>query len=223
MATKHQARQILEQAFRSKHVLDLQALKAALGAVSRTTVFRALVKVGYLTSYSHRGGFYTLEQIPDFNEDGIWTWGDVMFSRWHTLRATVSHMVNEAPAGRTHAELQARTHLRVHDTLHDLLAADEIGRVVFNHRFVYVSGDNETAQAQIREREASRPGEDDGSPAPDPQVVVDVLLAFIDHSEEGVDRLAVRLRRHGVTREQVDNVFRLYELEKKTALRRLPR
>ena len=218
MVSKRQPRQALEQAFGRKRVLDWEALQAALGTVSDSTIFRDLVKVGYLTSYSHTARYYALKQTPEFNEDGLWEWNGVLFSKWSTLRATIAHMVNEAPAGQTHAELQVKVRLRVHDTLHDLLTAKEIARIKPGSCFVYVSVDTETAQAQIRQREIA----ESVPPTPvEPQIVIGILLAFIEHPEEGVPQLAVRLRRRGVTQEQVDKVFRLYELEKKTAFRYL--
>ncbi len=38
-----------------------------LGTQVDMTVFRKLTPLGYLTSYSHRGGYYTLKSIPRFD------------------------------------------------------------------------------------------------------------------------------------------------------------
>ena len=222
MPTKRQTREVLERSFNRRPVLDMPQLKGALDA-SRVTVFRALVDAGYHTSYSDGGRFYTLEQTPVFNEDGIWEWHGKLFSRFGTLRDTVKHMVDEAQAGQTHAELQSRVRLRVQDTLHDLLNDAEIARERFNHVYVYLSTDTDTAQAQMRgRRELLSASQDPLQTAPDPQVVIKVLMGFIEHPHDNMSQLAVRLRRHGVSREQVDKVFTIYQLEKKTPWRRLP-
>ncbi len=57
-----------------KKITSLEELKAKLGTNVRMTVFRTLRRLGYLSSYSHRGQFYTLIQIPNFDELGLWSY-----------------------------------------------------------------------------------------------------------------------------------------------------
>lgn len=49
--------------------------------VSHMTVFRALKKHGYHTSYNHNAAFYTPADIPQFDDWGLWAYRDVRFSR----------------------------------------------------------------------------------------------------------------------------------------------
>ena len=53
----------LHKLFRTRPVALLSHLRKALQTPSRTTVFRVLRSVGYLTSYSHAGRYYTLKRI----------------------------------------------------------------------------------------------------------------------------------------------------------------
>ena len=87
----------------------------------------------------------------------------MLFSSHGTLRNTVVYLVNKAPAGHTHAELQDRLRLRVYDTLHDLVAAREIACADIERLYLYVSAEQKTAEAQIAARqrlnaEPPRPG-----------------------------------------------------------------
>ena len=50
--------------------------------VCHMTVFRALKKFGYHTSYNHNAGYYTLAGVPQFDDWGLWAYRDVRFSRW---------------------------------------------------------------------------------------------------------------------------------------------
>jgi hypothetical protein len=50
-----------------KELATLPELKAALRTSAPMTVFRTLRRVNYLSSYSHRGRFYTLREVPDFD------------------------------------------------------------------------------------------------------------------------------------------------------------
>ena len=52
--------QTLESLLKRKKVATLPEMKKALGTTSPSTVVRKLNTLGYLSSYSHRGKFYTL-------------------------------------------------------------------------------------------------------------------------------------------------------------------
>ncbi|HPG30463.1 MAG TPA: hypothetical protein PLQ81_06720 [bacterium] len=38
----------------------------------KMTIFRKLKELSYITSYSHAGKYYTLNEIAKYNENGIW-------------------------------------------------------------------------------------------------------------------------------------------------------
>ena len=85
---------------RKQTVASLTDVMAAFGPrVSRRTAFRKLKDLHARTSYSHRGGYYTLDELADFDEHGLWTFAGVRFSRAGTLVATAEAFVNHAEAG----------------------------------------------------------------------------------------------------------------------------
>jgi len=210
--------QVLDQLFGRTPVALLDQLRRALKTPSRTTVFRALTAVGYLTSYSHAGRYYTLKRIPEFDARGLWVFRDVRFSAHGTLRATVERMVKQAPAGHTHEELQAILGLRVHDPLRSLVDARRIARERIGARYVYVDLGPEGAAAQLARRRAGA-----GAPAAaaplDLARVVDVLVAVLRDPRALAPQIAAHLRARGLslTDAQVEDVFARYELGKKTA------
>ena len=212
---KHPNVRKLEHFFSHRSIARLDELQGALG-VSGRTVFRILGRMGYLSSYSHAGRYYTLERIPAFDADGFWAHSGVLFSRHRTLRRTVVHLVSEAPAGCTHPELRDRLRLRVYDTLHDLVAAGEIGRTEMERLYLYVSAEPATASAQVAERQR-RIAQQPPRPLPDPAVVIEVLLGVIHSPRPDAATLAGELRALGktVTPEQVEAVWAHYELGKK--------
>jgi hypothetical protein len=203
----------LERLFHRTPVVDLDALREALHTPSRTTVFRALRPLGYLTSYSHAGRYYTLRRIPRFDPDGLWWYHDIGFSAQGTLRRTVTQMVEAAPAGYTHEELHDLLHLRVQNTVRLLVAAHALSRRPWQEVFVYLSARLEAADAQWRRRERER------MPAPlvlDAARVVDILADVIHHPGADAAAVAARLRRAGQAAplEQVEAVFSRYGLKK---------
>jgi hypothetical protein len=206
----------LEGFFRHRLIARLDELQRTLD-VSGRTVFRVLGRMGYLSSYSHAGKYYTLARIPSFDADGLWAHSGVLFSGHGTLRNTVVYLVNKAPTGHTHAELQDHLRLRVYDTLHDLVAAREIACADIEQLYVYVSGEHKTAEAQIAARrrlnaELLRP-----VPLPDAAVIIEVLLAVIHSPKPDIGEVAALMRAQGkaITPEQIEAVWAHYDLGKK--------
>lgn len=218
MTDRQQRRRRLVRLFRRSPAADLPTIQRALDTTSRTTVFRALSEVGYRTSYSHAGRYYTLEEIPQFDEQGLWAHGDALFSKNRTLRATIIALVQQAPAGQTHAEIRERLRLRVHDTLRELARAQKIGRVQMERLYLYVSIEQVIARAQLAERKQQI----DATPSskePAPAVVIDVLLEVIHTAGARASPVGIarRLAARGVavTPEQVEEIFREHGIQKK--------
>lgn len=216
MLDRDQVRHQLSQLFARTPVADLPTLQATLATTSRTTVFRILSETGYLTSYSHAGRYYTLGDIPQFDADGLWAHGDILFSRHHTLRRTIVHFVEGAAAGQTQAELQAKLRLRVHDTLYALVQANQITRTELERLYLYLSADRQRARAQLGERRHLVEGLPKLPPLPEPALIIEVLLGVIHHPRLDPMALASRLRQQGkaIAPDQVAAVFAAYGVKK---------
>lgn len=153
MQTKEAAISAVRTLVQRRRVVDLEALYEAVGTRSRMTVFRRLKEIGYFSSFSHGGRYYTLADIPEFDELGLWWHEGIGFSQAGTLKETVARQVDEAPEGRTHAELQHVLHVRVHNTLYELLRQGRIGRERWRSVSLYVSIDVEHATGQLERRQ----------------------------------------------------------------------
>lgn len=156
MLSNDEVRQRLQKLVQRVPVVDLEQLCGVLGTRSRMTVFRRLRKVGYRTSYTHAGRYYTLEDIPVFDEQGLWFYGDIGFSNSGTLKQTAAVQVEQTPEGRTHNELRALLRVRVHNTLLGLVREGRIGRERVGNANLYVSAVPERAAEQITERQELR-------------------------------------------------------------------
>jgi len=131
--------QKLRRVLRRRKVVDMSVLQADLQGRSRRSLFRDLTSVGYMTSFTHAGRYYTLEDLAHFDALGLWFYRDVGFSRAGTLKQTVSQLVEQAPDGRRHAELRDVLRVRVHNTLLALVAQGGIGRERVGKVNLYVS------------------------------------------------------------------------------------
>jgi len=209
------SRLALERLFERRPVADLAQLADALGTRSRMSVFRRLSAVGYVSSYSHTGRYYTLASVPDFDADGLWRYESIGFSRVGTLKATVRRLVEGSDAGRTQRELQARLGVRVHSPLFELVESEELGREPIDDEYVYVAVERRRAAAQLKGRRTLAP-----IVATTAQLEVEVLLEIIHGArlpELVGNALAARLVARGIraSAADVDAVLELHGLKKR--------
>ena len=91
----------LRSLFHRAHVAQLGTLFRVLKTHARRSVMRRLKYADYVSSYTHTGRYYTLRDIPRFDQFGLWHYGDVGFCRVGTLKAAVTELVEKSEAGRT--------------------------------------------------------------------------------------------------------------------------
>ena len=136
---------------RSK-IATLDELKQALGTAVDVTVFRKLKPLDYLTSYSHRGRYYTLREIARFDDKGLWSQSDVWFSRFGTLLATAEAFVNRSPRGYFADELARALHVEVQDALHQLAQQRRVTRQIVSGLYLYTASDRAIQRGQLLTR-----------------------------------------------------------------------
>ena len=142
----------LRSLLRRNKIATLDELKQALGTSVPVTVFRKLKPLDYLTSYSHRGRYYTLREVAHFEDDGLWSQADVWFSRFGTLLATAEAFVHRAPRGYFADELARALHVEVQDALHQLALQQRVTREIVSGRYLYTSTDRAIQRGQLLTR-----------------------------------------------------------------------
>lgn len=170
---QYQAKDILEL-FRTRRVATMEELKQVLGGAGDATVFRKLAELSYRSSYSHRGRYYTLDEIPKYDEWGLWAFRDIWFSSRGTLMNTVEALIEGSDAGFFAAELEPLLHVEVKACLVKLVRADRIARERVGGRYLYTSAKATRGRAQRRARE----GQPEAPPV-SPEVLPDELRAAI--------------------------------------------
>lgn len=132
----------------------MEDLKATLGTSVDLTVFRRLKPLGYRTSYSHRGKYYTLDRLASFDEAGLWKYEPARFSRYGTLLETAKHFVESSEWGYTAGELQERLGVSVKEPVLKLVREHQLNREIIADVYVYVSPDPALAREQLAARRA---------------------------------------------------------------------
>jgi len=192
MLSKHDAFKVLHAFFKKTPVAMLPDIYAVLGTKSRMSVFRRLRELDYLSSFSHVGRYYTLPGVVHFDSQGLWFYDTVGFSRFGNLKQTVIHLVDQSVAGKTHEELEKQLHLRVHNTLLDLVRSGKITREMFEGVFVYLNIRTDRAQQQLvcRREGAGDSAQDIVSDG----VVIEVLTEIIRGNQVQIDQSAILSR-----------------------------
>ena len=147
---------ILRRYLRRHKIATLPELKQALGATAGLTVLRKLKALGYLSSYTHRGAYYTLRDIPRFDDTGFWSFEAVWFSRYGTLLTTVETVVQRSPRGLYASELADAVHAEAHDALRRLHQQGRIQRTPLGGRYLYTAADPFNHRQQFRTRQTAR-------------------------------------------------------------------
>src|ERR1039457_4178628 len=135
-------------------IATLPELKLPLGTAVDITVFRKLKELSYRSSYSHRGRYYTLGEIPQFDPQGLWSFHEVWFSCWGNLVTTLESLVSSAPQGYFSNELQQLLHVEVKDALLQLVQQRRVARQQVTGLFLYCFQDAALRRRQVLARQA---------------------------------------------------------------------
>lgn len=120
----------------SKKIVTLKEFKESFNS-SRMTIIRRLNELPYLSSYSHKGKYYTLDSIPEFSEEGLWSYNSVHFSKFDTLIKTCYYLVNSSESGYSVKELQDKLHVNVKLSLIELCKRSDLYREKSKGEYVY--------------------------------------------------------------------------------------
>jgi hypothetical protein len=168
----------LAELIREQKIATIRQLADTLGTDVKRTVFRKLKELGYRTSYSHRGSYYTLEDVVDFNDDGLWSYKSIWFSIHGTLLATIEAMVDAGEQGHFLDELDNALHVGTKDAVRKLVRDGRLGRKKVGGRYLYGSVRSVKMRQQVLARKvyAERTL---GGPLPEPEAMHDELKAAI--------------------------------------------
>jgi len=146
----------LRQYLRQHKIATLSELKRALNTDADLTVFRKLKTLEYLSSYTHRGSYYTLKEIARFDDAGLWSHEAVWFSRYGTLLATVETFVNRSGQGFFASDLADALHVEVHDALYQLVQQGRLQRTEVNGVYLYTAVDSPLHRRQFLMRRTAQ-------------------------------------------------------------------
>ena len=164
---------------RKRKIATMPQLMEVLGTRSRRTVFRKLRELPCRTSYSHRGRYYTLKELAEFDELGLWSYQDIWFSTYGTLLSTAAAVVAAGEWGYFVEELNNVLHVGTKDALRKLVTDTRLTREQVVGQFLYCAADKDQRRRQLLSRRALLVEPGAAGPLPEAAIMPDEMRAAI--------------------------------------------
>lgn len=120
-----------------KRVLSLQWMADHLGSSERTTQ-RYLKNLQTLTSYTHKRRYFTLSDIPRFDDNGIWFYRQIGFSKFGNGLDTIVSLVNQSMDGFTREELESILRIGISKQIQILVQRERVHRIKLGNKYLYI-------------------------------------------------------------------------------------
>ena len=146
---KHRRDQALLVFLTKEKVATMQALKEMVGTDADISIYRALKRLSYRTSYSHGGRYYALSKVVRFDDDGLWSAHSVWFSKHGTLSKTLEKLIDASEMGCFAEELESRLHVGVRESLLRLVKQERVQRERISRSYLYVSKNSSIRRRQL--------------------------------------------------------------------------
>jgi hypothetical protein len=138
--------------FKRHKIATLKQLQNALGNPNERTVFRKLKSLDYLSSYSHRGMYYTMQSIANYDAEGLWSYQAVWFSKFGSLLETAKAFIERSEAGFSAAELGQALHVESKHCLLSLIRAGTVQREKLQGCYIYFCSEAKKYDSQRKAR-----------------------------------------------------------------------
>jgi len=174
---------------RRKKIITLDELAMSLHC-SKRTVQRRLTRLKTIRSYNRNGQYYTLENIPKFDVNGIWRYRETYFSKFGNLTQTFVQLVQASGAGLTSHEAGDLIGLRPSSFLWNVHSHPEIKRQKHQGRYVYFSSIPTRYAEQLQNRSIIPQTQR----LPSEFEAIAILVEKIKHPQWSVETLANKLK-----------------------------
>jgi hypothetical protein len=205
----------LEQFSRQKIVTISQLVEWLKCSV--ITARRKLKRWQSYTSINKNGRYYTLPQIPVFDENGLWKYQTVFFSKHGNLRQTIFALITDSDKGLSAVEIAELVDLVPNSSfLSRFKSVPGIKREKHQGRFIYLS-DHPEIYSQQKQRRATRQ-ETGGFPTD--SEAVDILVQLIKHPDIGIEQLSAKVSKPGkpIGSDMIRRFLGYHDLLKKTSV-----
>ena len=116
---------------------SLQGL-AEVSGISERTVQRHLKSLQAMTSFTHRRKFVALPNTPRFDENGIWFYRKIGFSKFGTSIDTILWLIEQSEAGLSRMELETILRTGLSKQIQILVQRGAVHRTKIGNQYLYI-------------------------------------------------------------------------------------
>ncbi len=187
----------LSELFKKNIAMDIDDLQKQTSS-SRITVLRHLKEIGYITSYNKNAKYYTLLEVANFNETGIFNHKGVLFFKNGGIRELVIKEIESSEKGFTAEELNTKIGTRVSVQLHQFVRKNLI------------------TQMNNREKELQKISTNEESELTDEKKTITILLEIIQNPNAEPNEIGRVMRENGlkISDNFIENIFVKYDIKK---------
>lgn len=215
MTSKSKSLERIRALFERQSCWTIDQLKQELH-YSTISIRRFLKQLGYYTSFTHNSKWYTLDAIPRFNNNGIWFYHDIGFSRYGNLKQSILHHIEKSPQGLSARQIADIFSTPCHAVLNHMYKSAMIERVKAPSGFIYVSAQVEKKDQQLTQLKSAQPI-DPRHQKLSALSAVYVLVEYIKHPQASFTELseAVAKKQIIATPEAIARFFAEHDLASK--------
>jgi hypothetical protein len=183
---------VLEK-FRRQKIITITQLVHWLKC-SVITARRRLKNWQSYTSINNNGRYYTLPQIPVFDENGLWKYKTVFFSKHGNLKQTIIALITESEKGLSAVEIAEFVDLVPNSSfLSRFKSVPGVRREKHQGRFIYLSDHPQIYSRQMQTRATGQTA----AGFPSDSEAVEILVELIKSPDIGIERLAAKVSKPG--------------------------
>jgi hypothetical protein len=179
------------RSFKKQKIVTIDQLASWLSC-SVVTARRRLKTWRAYTSYNRNGRYYTLPEIAQFDDIGLWRYQGAFFSKHGNLKQTLVHLVTHSKHGLSSAELGKILGLQPRSFLSHFRDHPAIYRENLKGRWIWFAADPGIREQQMQARLAERGAKE--SRIPSDMEAVMILVDLISHPQSDVEQIARRLK-----------------------------
>lgn len=137
MQTKSDRLNIIKRMIYQEKVVLFSVIVSSV-ICSSVTLRRDLKTLRTLTSYTHRGSYVTLPDIPVFDNLGIWFFEDIGFSRFKNSLELITDVVENSKEGITKAEIESLLRIGISKQIQILMKQERLHRIKVGAQYLYI-------------------------------------------------------------------------------------
>ena len=106
---------------------------------SSITLRRDIKALSGITSFTHRGEYVTLVDIPVYDKFGIWFYKNIGFTKFNNSLDLIVSIINNAENGITKDEIEELLKIKISKQIQILLSQKRLHRIKFGAKYRYLS------------------------------------------------------------------------------------